>query len=105
MKRLLILTTLPLFLSSSWALDVEIRKFVDKFEPYENCSMKDRSKCTMKNVGHIEVRILKLHKGEYASTVAKLKTAHCAPSFPKEKGKYFFFGRELGYYQGYIQLP
>jgi len=88
---------------AKWVAVAKVKKRKEIIEPYHNCYMQDRSKCTMEDRSIITVKVLRFEKGQ--ERIKVLQKGYCAPSPPKKVGETLrFYGNDPESYLYYEPL-
>ncbi len=85
---------------ASWVVVAELIERIERIEPYPNCSLEDRSKCTMMDVSSVKFLITRSLKGDFSQKSVSLEKGFCAPNPPKEIGAQYkiYGGLDKGHY-------
>lgn len=83
-----------------WVAVGELIESVERIEPYPNCSLADRSQCTMMDTSSVTFHIERTLKGEILEKSLTLSKDICAPTPPKEIGARYriYGGSSRGFY-------
>ena len=94
---------------ADWVVTGKMTARSEKREPYPDCDMEDRSKCSIQDTSTVTLEVESSEKGKISPEKKwRLKAEFCAPDPPKEIGaRYKFYGRNVlpGTYLFFLKLP
>ena len=86
--------------NTKWVIIAKLIDRDEKFEPFANCSARDRSECSMQDVSELSFEVEAVEKGKLSSRKLKLQADICGNFMPKNVGKsYKLYGNDERYFK------